>query len=82
MQLALDDNCSAGIKWGGILQVEFETNVEPEVFAKAFDGCKRVRPTRKQEPNCEQEPGEVPPDDSVTVQLNKEDMLRVFGKVK
>lgn len=69
----------AGIKWGGALSVEFKTDVEPSVFAKVFDGCKRGRSNR---PLYTQEPGELPRRcDTETVYLDRDDMLRIFGKV-
>ena len=57
--------------------VEFSTTVEPEVFAKVFDGCKRGWLSKPI-----QEPGELPQKCvTETIDLDRDDMLRIFGKV-
>ena len=66
----------AGIQWGGILEVKFTTCMEPGVFNKVFDGCSRSHSAGKQEPGEMPEPGEL-----VVVNLDRNEMLRVFGKV-
>jgi len=66
----------AGIQWGGILEVKFTICVEPGVFNKVFDGCPRLHAADKQEPGEMPEPGEL-----VVVNLDRDEMLRVFGKV-
>ena len=56
--------------------MQFELCVEPGVFLKVFDGCKRAATSSSQEP------GELPePGDTKTVQLDRDDMVRVFGVV-
>ena len=67
----------AGIKWGGLLQVHFTVDVECDIFNKVFNGCKRTCSTADA-----QEPGELPqPRDTVTVTLDRDDLVRVFGAV-
>ena len=67
----------AGIKWGGVLLVEFNTTVEPEVFDKVFDGC-----IRRWSFKATQEPGELLQKGvTETIDLDRDDMLRIFGKV-
>ena len=67
----------AGIKWGGLLQVHFTVCVECDIFNKVFNGCKRTCSTADT-----QEPGELPqPRDTVTVTLDRDDLVRVFGAV-
>lgn len=65
-----------GIQWGGLLEVKFTTCVEPGLFNKVFDGCPRSHSAGKQEPGEMPEPGEL-----VVVNLDRDEMLRVFGKV-
>ena len=75
---------NAGIRWGGVLQVQFKTPVEPEVFAKVFHGCKtEFSGCKREAAACNQEPGELAEQiDTTTVKLDRDDMLRIFGKVR
>ena len=56
--------------------MKFTTCVEPRVFNKVFDGCPRSHAAGGQEPGETPEPGEL-----VLVSLDRDEMLRVFGKV-
>ena len=56
--------------------MKFTTCVEPGLFNKVFDGCPRSHSAGKQEPGEMPEPGEL-----VVVNLDRDEMLRVFGKV-
>ena len=57
--------------------MKFSTCVEPKVFNKVFDGCTRSRTAGEPEPGEAPEPGEL-----VVLHLDRDDMLRVFGKVR
>ncbi|KAL0019500.1 hypothetical protein WJX79_007740 [Trebouxia sp. C0005] len=74
---AASDQMKSCIQWGGILEVKFTTCVELGVFNKVFDGCPRSHAAGEQEPGEMPEPGEL-----VLVSLDRDEMLRVFGKPK
>ena len=67
---------TAGIKWGGILQVQFTVPVTPQVFHKVFYKCQNY----KVAPASSQEAGELV-DDNETVTLDRDDIVKVFGVV-
>ena len=67
---------TAGIKWGGVLQVQFTVPVTPQVFHKVFYKCQNY----KVAPASSQEAGELV-NDNETVTLNRDDIVKVFGVV-
>lgn len=56
--------------------MKFSTCVEPKVFNKVFDGCPRSLTAGEPEQGEAPEPGEL-----VVLHLDRDEMLRVFGKV-
>ena len=67
---------TAGIKWGGILQVQFTVPVVPQIFHKVFYNCQNYQVA----PASSQEAGELV-DDNETVTLDRDDIVKVFGVV-
>lgn len=72
---------TAGIKWDGVLQVQFTVPVAPQVFHKIFYNCQNYKaaPAGNQEAG-NQEAGELV-DDTSTVTLDRDDIVNVFGEV-
>lgn len=67
----------AGIKWDGILQVQFTVPVTPEIFHKVFYDCKNYQLAPQ---GSSQEAGELV-NDTETVTLDRDDIVKVFGAV-
>ena len=66
----------AGIKWGGVLQVQFTVPVTSQIFHKVFyDWINHQVP-----PASSQEAGELV-DDSETVTLDRDAIVKVFRVV-
>lgn len=70
------DGINAGIKWDGVLQVQFSVPVAPQVFHKIVYVCQNY----KAAPASNQEAGELV-DDNSTVILDRDDIVKVFGEV-
>ncbi|KAL3141389.1 hypothetical protein ABBQ32_004966 [Trebouxia sp. C0010 RCD-2024] len=68
----------AGIKWEGILRVQFTVPVTPQVFHKVVYECKNYQLAPKRD---SQEAGELV-NDTETVTLDRDDIVKVFGAVR